>query len=638
MAEDPDHSASHWLQRLPEEQPEAFKVPVTHVQSSQLVQLVLDPEVAKTITSDCSRHGLVEVSYFETSSAEALVADAGKGLAAEAESQDESLTGATQAISSGYSVSQTGVPTLYPEDASGLSGPTDIIHLLKGKANDPIRRYSGSAGAANSLTQKVEGSFINEKGAGVLIMVHSSLCNCKDVALDAFSYCQHLWRPKGTIASNKDRAAQERSSTVIHGREYSAKAQLPCDAGDMEAVVDEQLRAAEDKAPKDATHSLYKALETYPTYSLDLFGSGTDFPMTLRAGHASMVPEKAVMRLEEILPRNGSVVEERVINAKSSSRQGGGTDALVSAMARLVFTHDEQIHAIAFDLSFVSYGKTDEARGTNPLWPDVLRDGVNAGAGLRHGLQRELSGRVTLQTKRDQNEGNGVTPQKELPTLQKKEESSSSDTGRSQVQAYGASFTELQVAALVDKLTESQNRQVQGVDIPAAHAVPLPFPESKDTSALLSINVEKLESGEDTRTTVMVARIPKTCTSERFLTRLRDLDLLNKLRFFYMPIDVSRNRPCGYVFMDFQEPADVVRLCRNLLQLGNFIGARIDRKMQVNFARIQGWEGLLQHFSGSEITFEPDANRRPQFFFPPQSVNVATFKATGDIAALQQLQ
>lgn len=82
MAEDPDHSASHWLQRLPEEQPEAFKVPVTHVQSSQLVQLVLDPEVAKTITmakacrvfstygavasinlSDCSRHGLVEVSH-----------------------------------------------------------------------------------------------------------------------------------------------------------------------------------------------------------------------------------------------------------------------------------------------------------------------------------------------------------------------------------------------------------------------------------------------------------------------------------------------------------------------------------------------------------------------------------------------
>mmetsp|Transcript_100718 Transcript_100718/g.139946 ORF Transcript_100718/g.139946 Transcript_100718/m.139946 type:complete len:357 (-) Transcript_100718:221-1291(-) len=356
MAEDPNHSASHWLQRVPEEKPEATKVPVSHVQSSQLVQLILDQEVAKTITmtkacrvfstygavasinlSDCSRHGLIEVSYFDTSSAEALVADAGKGLAArEAESEDESLTGATQAISSSYSVSQTGAPTLYPEDASGLSG--------------------------------------------------------------------------------------------------------------------------------------------------------------------------------------------------------------------------------------------------------------------------------------------------------------SSDAGRSQVQAYGASFTELQVAALVDKLTESQNRQVQGVDIPAAHAVPLPFLESKDTSALLSINLDKLESGEDTRTTVMVARIPKTCTSERFLTRLRDLDLLNKLRFFYMPIDVSRNRPCGYVFMDFQEPADVVRLCRNLLQLGNLIGARIDRKMQVNFARIQGWEGLLQHFSGSEITFEPDANRRPQFFFPPQSVDVETFKATEAIATLQQLQ
>ncbi|CAE7192179.1 ML5, partial [Symbiodinium pilosum] len=215
--------------------------------------------------------------------------------------------------------------------------------------------------------------------------------------------------------------------------------------------------------------------------------------------------------------------------------------------------------------------------------------------------------------------------------------SGSSDPGRSQVQIDATSSTELQVSALVDKLTES-NRQVQGVDIPAPHSVPLPFPESKDTSALLSINLAKLESGEDTRTTVMVARIPKTCTSERFLTRLRDLALLNKLRFFYMPIDVSRNRPCGYVFMDFQEPADVVRLCRNLMQLGNFIGARIDRKMQVNFARIQGWEGLLQHFSGSEITFEPDANRRPQFFFPPQVDLETSRPGAHDPGILRQLQ
>ena len=41
----------------------------------------------------------------------------------------------------------------------------------------------------------------------------------------------------------------------------------------------------------------------------------------------------------------------------------------------------------------------------------------------------------------------------------------------------------------------------------------------------------------------------------------------------------------GARLISWQEPADVVRLCRNLMQLGNFIGARIDRKMQINFAR-----------------------------------------------------
>ena len=95
------------------------------------------------------------------------------------------------------------------------------------------------------------------------------------------------WRCWGSIASQSAKARQAKQ------RKFAAR----------QAVVDEQLRAAEDKAPKDATHSLYKvikervqlrddqghffnpseekqALETYPTYSLDLFGSGTDFPMT----------------------------------------------------------------------------------------------------------------------------------------------------------------------------------------------------------------------------------------------------------------------------------------------------------------------------------------------------------------------
>ena len=208
--------------------------------------------------------------------------------------------------------------------------------------------------------------------------------------------------------------------------------------------------------------------------------------------------------------------------------------------------------------------------------------------------------------------------------------SSSTDTGNGSSsstswQFDGACSIEqqaLHVPALVQKPSSGS---AQGrADVPATYDVPLPFPKSKDISALLSLNLDKLELGSDTRTTVMLARIPKTCSPDRFLVRLRDLSLLNKVRFYYMPTNAVRNRPCGYVFLDFQESADVARLCKSLRLLENLLGCRQDRKIQINFARIQGWRALLQHFSGSELTYEPDASLRPQFFFPrcPEPVAV----------------
>ncbi|CAE7287404.1 ML5, partial [Symbiodinium sp. CCMP2456] len=183
----------------------------------------------------------------------------------------------------------------------------------------------------------------------------------------------------------------------------------------------------------------------------------------------------------------------------------------------------------------------------------------------------------------------------------------------------GISGTEqiVQVPALVQNLTGDPGTGVS-VDSPFAHEVPLPFPGSNHTSSMLSINLEALEFGTDRRTTVMLVKIPKSCQPDRFLGRLRDLNLLTKVRFYYMPMNAARNRPCGYIFLDLEDSEDVVRLCKNLRLLDNLLGARQDRKIQVNFARIQGWRALLQHFCGSELMFEPDANRRPQFFFPPR--------------------
>ena len=228
--------------------------------------------------------------------------------------------------------------------------------------------------------------------------------------------------------------------------------------------------------------------------------------------------------------------------------------------------------------------------------------------------EESLAGGVQASSSYNVSEGCGTTADQGDTTSRF---SNGSDSKSQPVDSTSGTEQIVQVPALVQNLTGDPGRGVS-VDSPFAHEVPLPFPGSNHTSSMLSINREALEFGADRRTTVMLVKIPKSCQPDRFLVRLRDLNLLTKVRFYYMPMNAARNRPCGYIFLDLEDSEDVVRLCKNLRLLDNLLGARHDRQIQVNFAHIQGWRALLQHFCGSELMFEPDANRRPQFFFPPR--------------------
>mmetsp|Transcript_49906 Transcript_49906/g.117436 ORF Transcript_49906/g.117436 Transcript_49906/m.117436 type:complete len:445 (-) Transcript_49906:94-1428(-) len=129
---------------------------------------------------------------------------------------------------------------------------------------------------------------------------------------------------------------------------------------------------------------------------------------------------------------------------------------------------------------------------------------------------------------------------------------------------------------------------------------------------------EKIQSGEDTRTTVMVRNIPKACTREAFVELLNPCGLSDRYTFFYMPFDKRRNMHCGFAFINFRTPSDVLVLWQRMtpsfwrayLKRGHVSASTLPA---VSYARLQGQEQLTKHFSLSAVMRDSDARKRPVF-------------------------
>lgn len=132
-----------------------------------------------------------------------------------------------------------------------------------------------------------------------------------------------------------------------------------------------------------------------------------------------------------------------------------------------------------------------------------------------------------------------------------------------------------------------------------------------DELAKFDIVADRVFSGLDQRTTVMVRRIPKTCTREELLKVLDECHLEEGFDFFYMPSDKHRRSHCGFAFVNLRRPSDVV-LLRDSIQTRlqhRFLSAVMPA---VSYARIQGEKELLRHFNDSAVM--RDGRKRPVFF------------------------
>eukprot|EP00440_Ansanella_granifera_P045417 gb/GFBE01049206.1/.p1 GENE.gb/GFBE01049206.1/~~gb/GFBE01049206.1/.p1 ORF type:complete len:493 (+),score=93.16 gb/GFBE01049206.1/:1-1479(+) len=128
------------------------------------------------------------------------------------------------------------------------------------------------------------------------------------------------------------------------------------------------------------------------------------------------------------------------------------------------------------------------------------------------------------------------------------------------------------------------------------------------------IDTDKIQSGKDSRTTVMVRNISNGCTRKTFLQFLDKCSLGDRFTFFYMPCKEHRNVPAGFAFINFVSPSDVLKLCV-MLKAGTWaeFAKGQQKSPAVSYARFQGHEELASHFSSSAVLHEQDPEKRPIF-------------------------
>lgn len=130
------------------------------------------------------------------------------------------------------------------------------------------------------------------------------------------------------------------------------------------------------------------------------------------------------------------------------------------------------------------------------------------------------------------------------------------------------------------------------------------------------IDPAKLLSGEDQRTTVMVRNLVGSNARKNFMAYLEKCGLHDKHTFFYMPCKEHRNVPVGFAFVNFSSPNDVhclYTMMKSERWSELICDPNSSKKPALSFARFQGHEELMAHFSTSAVLSRRNPEKRPSF-------------------------
>lgn len=128
------------------------------------------------------------------------------------------------------------------------------------------------------------------------------------------------------------------------------------------------------------------------------------------------------------------------------------------------------------------------------------------------------------------------------------------------------------------------------------------------------INLEAIESGLETRTTVMLRNIPNKLEFKDLKKVLDDTNK-NTYDFLYLRFDFGNRCNVGYAFISFTEPRYVAQFvkAREGMKWSQY-SCNSEKVADIKFARIQGRDCLIQKFRNSPVMHQ-DAAFRPRLYY-----------------------
>ena len=135
-------------------------------------------------------------------------------------------------------------------------------------------------------------------------------------------------------------------------------------------------------------------------------------------------------------------------------------------------------------------------------------------------------------------------------------------------------------------------------------------PDPADTADYV-LSPDRLGSGSEKRTTVMIRNIPNKYSQSMLLEEI-NAKFDGMYDFFYLPIDFKNKCNVGYAFINFLEPSTVIQFVDefNGQRWRNFNSEKV---CSISYARIQGKAAMIARFQNSSL-LEKDDSFKPLLF------------------------
>ena len=108
-----------------------------------------------------------------------------------------------------------------------------------------------------------------------------------------------------------------------------------------------------------------------------------------------------------------------------------------------------------------------------------------------------------------------------------------------------------------------------------------------------SISIEKIENGEDKRTSVIIKNIPNTLNKENIKQILEGIGNIN---YLYLPFDKVMNRNLGFAYVNVVNYKNIINLYNRIIDY-NFENLNFNKAVEVYYSKVQGKNSLSKMFS-----------------------------------------